>query len=70
MSKELSSFVKTLITLAIVFSLGPYDTLRELSPYNPFAQLQEWFLQTIKPRMERNVVEIPEAFMTSVNAKL
>jgi hypothetical protein len=66
--KELhSTFVKTVISLAVVFSFYPPDNLRELwSPYNPVDQLQEWFLQTIKPNIERHITQDPETFMTTV----
>ncbi|XP_046645897.1 lipase lipl-4-like [Daphnia pulicaria] len=65
--KELhSAFVKTVISLAVVFSFYPPDNLRELwSPYNPVDQLQEWFLQTIKPNIERHITQDPETFMTT-----
>ena len=64
--KELSTFVKTVLSLTVVFSFYPHDTLRELYAYNPLTQFQEWFFQTIKPRIERNFIPEPEAFMTSV----
>ncbi len=66
--KELhSAFVKTVVSLTVVFSFYPPDNLREfLSPYNPVARLQEWFMQTIKPNIERNIFKEPETFMTTV----
>lgn len=70
--KELhSAFVKTVISLAVVFSFYPPDNLRELwSPYNPVDQLQEWFLQTIKPNIERHITQEPETFMTTVTLEM
>lgn len=66
--KELSTYIKIAISLAVAYSFYPHDSSRQLPAFvsSPLTQLQQWFFETIRPRMERNVIAVPEAFMTTV----
>ncbi|XP_057368505.1 gastric triacylglycerol lipase-like [Daphnia carinata] len=65
--KELSTYVKIAISLAIAYSFYPHDSSRQLPAFvsSPLTQLQQWFYDVIRPRMERNVIAVPEVFMTT-----
>ena len=66
---EVSTLVKCFITLTISYCFLTPEVQRVLLPHlitNPFSHLQQWFWQYIQPRIERNLVQVPEAFMSMV----
>ena len=68
--KEVSTLVKCFITLTIAYCFLIPEVQRVLLPHliiNPFSHLQPWLWQLIQPRIERNLVQTPEAFMSTVH---
>lgn len=63
-----SSLVQFVVTFTIVYCFLIPKTDKILPDFvtNPFGEIKQSFLNFIKPRIERNVIQAPEAFMTTV----
>lgn len=72
MKEVSSSIVKIVVTLSIAycFITPGKDTILPDFVKSPFGDIKQSFFNFIKPRIERHVVQAPEAFMTSVFFKL
>lgn len=66
--KGSSALLKTILSLTIACCFFTPGRKWIFSPLlsNPFKELQEWVQHILEPRIDRNVFQEPESFMTTV----